>query len=98
MRRGSRCSTPSGVASRRRPCPSGRSLRRSWVGTGILAQRTLNLVKIDADKDKKTATLYGINAYPTVVLETPEGSYEFDKPRDRRESPSLPSQPSWPGT
>jgi hypothetical protein len=35
-----------------------------------LARRTSTSVKIDADKDQKTATLYGINAYPTVVLET----------------------------
>jgi thiol-disulfide isomerase/thioredoxin len=39
----------------------------------------LTMVTIDADKDKKTATLYGINAYPTVVLETKEGSFDFDK-------------------
>ena len=37
------------------------------------------MVKVDADQDKKTATLYGINAYPTVVLETKDASYDFDK-------------------
>ena len=36
-------------------------------------------MKVDAEKDRKLATLYGINAYPTVVLETTDTSYDFDK-------------------
>lgn len=59
--------------------PEWTKLEKKLGGDGYFGKTHLNMVKIDADKDKKTATLYGINAYPTVVLETQEGSYEFDK-------------------
>lgn len=36
-------------------------------------------IKVDAEKDTKLATLYGINAYPTVILETKDATYDFDK-------------------
>jgi thiol-disulfide isomerase/thioredoxin len=49
------------------------------IGDSYFGKTHLNMVKVDAEKDQKTATLYGINAYPTVVLETEEGSYDFDK-------------------
>lgn len=59
--------------------PEWAKLEKKLQGDGYFGKTHLNLVKIDADKDKKAATLYGINAYPTVVLETQEGSYDFDK-------------------
>lgn len=59
--------------------PEWAKLEQKLGGDGYFGKTHLNLVKIDADKDKKTATLYGINAYPTVVLETKEGSFDFDK-------------------
>ena len=59
--------------------PEWAKLEKKLGGDGYFGKTHLNLVKVDADKDKKTATLYGINAYPTVVLETKEGSYDFDK-------------------
>jgi thiol-disulfide isomerase/thioredoxin len=49
------------------------------IGDGYFGKTHLTMVKIDADKDKKTATLYGIDAYPTVVLETQDGTYDFSK-------------------
>lgn len=59
--------------------PEWMKLEKKLGGDGYFGKTHLSMVKIDADKDKKTATLYGINAYPTVVLETQEGSYDFDK-------------------
>ena len=59
--------------------PEWAKLEQKLGGDGYFGKTHLNMVKIDADKDKKTATLYGINAYPTVVLETKDGSYDFDK-------------------
>lgn len=59
--------------------PEWAKLEQKLEGDGYFGKTHLSLVKIDADKDQKTATLYGINAYPTVVLETREGSYDFDK-------------------
>lgn len=49
------------------------------IGDGYFGKTHLTMVKIDADKDKNTATLYGIDAYPTVVLETQDGIYDFNK-------------------
>ena len=59
--------------------PEWAKLEQKLGGDGYFGTTHLNMVKVDADKDQKTATLYGINAYPTVVLETKDASYEFDK-------------------
>ena len=59
--------------------PGWAKLEQKLGGDGYFGDTHLNLVKIDAEKDQKTASLYGINAYPTVVLETRDGSYEYDK-------------------
>ena len=39
----------------------------------------MTLVPIDAEKDRKTAELYEVNAYPTFKLETRDGLYEYTK-------------------
>lgn len=36
-------------------------------------------VKVDAEADQKTATLYEVQAYPTVLLETKSGIIDFDR-------------------
>ena len=59
--------------------PEWAKLEQKLGGDGYFGKTHLNMVKVDAEKDPKTATLYGINAYPTVVLETKDGSYDFDK-------------------
>ena len=59
--------------------PEWAKLEKKLGGDGYFGTTHLTMVKVDADQDKKTATLYGINAYPTVVLETKDASYDFDK-------------------
>lgn len=59
--------------------PEWAKLEQKLGGDGYFGKTHLTMVKIDAEKDQKTASLYGINAYPTVVLETQEGIYDFDK-------------------
>lgn len=39
----------------------------------------LKLVSVNVEKDRATATLYEIDAYPTIKLETREGLYTFTK-------------------
>lgn len=39
----------------------------------------VTLVRVDADKDRKTAELYEVRGYPTVMLETATGVYEYKK-------------------
>lgn len=46
---------------------------------GYFGSTHVTLRKVDAEKDTKLATLYGINAYPTVILETKDSSYDFKK-------------------
>lgn len=46
---------------------------------GYFGTTHVTLRKVDAEKDTKLAELYGINAYPTVILETKEASYDFKK-------------------
>lgn len=36
-------------------------------------------VKVDAETDQKTASLYEVHAYPTVLLETKSGIVDFDR-------------------
>jgi len=36
-------------------------------------------VKVNAESDQKTATLYDVQAYPTVLLETKSGIIDFDR-------------------
>lgn len=59
--------------------PEWAKLEQKLGGDGYFGKTHLNMVKVDAEKDQKTASLYGINAYPTVVLETQEGSFDYDK-------------------
>lgn len=59
--------------------PEWAKLEQKLGGDGYFGDTHLNLVKIDAEKDQKTASLYGITAYPTVILETRDGSYDYDK-------------------
>jgi thiol-disulfide isomerase/thioredoxin len=59
--------------------PEWAKLEAKLGGDGYFGTTHLTMVKVDAEAEAKTATLYGIHAYPTVVLETREGSYDFDK-------------------
>ena len=59
--------------------PEWAKLEQKLGGDGYFGKTHLTMVKVDAEKDPKTASLYGIDAYPTVVLETREGSYNYDK-------------------
>ena len=59
--------------------PEWAKLEKTLGPKATFGTTRLTMATIDADKDRKTASLYGINAYPTVVLETKEGSFDFDK-------------------
>ena len=60
--------------------PEWAALEKHLASTGGYFGTThVTTRKVDAEKDTKLAELYGINAYPTVVLETKEGLYDFKK-------------------
>lgn len=59
--------------------PEWAKLEQTLSKGGYFGKTHVTPVKVDAEQDRKLATLYGINAYPTVVLETSDASYDFDK-------------------
>jgi thiol-disulfide isomerase/thioredoxin len=59
--------------------PEWEKLEKALAGDGYFGKTHVTAVKVDAEKDQKTASLYGINAYPTVVLETSTESIDFEK-------------------
>lgn len=39
----------------------------------------VSFIRVNAEKERETADLYEINAYPTIKLETPTGLYTYDQ-------------------
>lgn len=39
----------------------------------------VNAIQVDCEKDRAMCTLYGIDGYPSVLLETKSGLVDFDK-------------------
>lgn len=46
---------------------------------GYFGKTRVKAIRIDCETDKETCSLYGVNAYPTVVLETKDGLTDFNK-------------------
>lgn len=59
--------------------PEWTKLEKKLSNNGYFGKVHVTPIKVDADKEKQLATLYSINAYPTVILETREGLYDFKK-------------------
>jgi thiol-disulfide isomerase/thioredoxin len=57
--------------------PEWDALAKHVETSGPFGDTAVTLVTVDADADVDTATLYGIDAYPSVVLETSETTIEF---------------------
>jgi len=45
----------------------------------VFGKTTVEAVGVNAEEDRKTASLYEVNAYPTIKLETSTGVYDFDR-------------------
>jgi len=48
--------------------------------TATFGDTVVTPVSIDAEKDRKTADLYEVEAYPTIKLETATGLYDYNQP------------------
>ena len=59
--------------------PEWEKLEASLRNEAYFGKTHVNLVQVDCEKDKAMCTLYGVNAYPTVLLETKEGLTDYDK-------------------
>jgi len=59
--------------------PEWENLEKKLEETSYFGKTKVTPVRIDADKDIKTAELYEVNAYPTIMLETKDGIYHYSK-------------------
>lgn len=59
--------------------PEWEKLEASLRNDAYFGKTHVNLVQVDCEKDKAMCTLYGVNAYPTVVLETKQGLTDYEK-------------------
>jgi thiol-disulfide isomerase/thioredoxin len=59
--------------------PEWAKLESSLGSDAYFGKTHVTLHQVDCEKDKARCTLYGVNAYPTVALETKEGIVDFDK-------------------
>jgi thiol-disulfide isomerase/thioredoxin len=47
--------------------------------SGYFGKTHVSFVRVDAEEDQATATMYDVDAYPTVLLETREGIVPYKK-------------------
>lgn len=47
--------------------------------SGYFGKTHVSFVRVDAEADQETATLYEVDAYPTVLLETSDGILPYSK-------------------
>jgi thiol-disulfide isomerase/thioredoxin len=59
--------------------PEWEKLEDKLKTTGYFGKTHVTLVPVDAETDKETATTYEVEAYPTVVLETRDGIFPYEK-------------------
>jgi len=59
--------------------PEWAKLESSLGSDAYFGKTHVTLHQVDCEKDKARCTLYGVNAYPTVMLETKAGLVDFDK-------------------
>jgi thiol-disulfide isomerase/thioredoxin len=59
--------------------PEWAKLESSLGSDAYFGKTRVRLHQVDCEKDKARCTLYGVNAYPTVILETKQGLVDFDK-------------------
>jgi thiol-disulfide isomerase/thioredoxin len=59
--------------------PEWSKLDKHIATSSYFGKTHVNLVEVDCEADQKTCSLYGINGYPTVLLETKSGLTDFTK-------------------
>lgn len=57
--------------------PEWESLEHALKETPYFGTTEVRAVRVNAEEDRKTALLYEVNAYPTIMLETKEGITEY---------------------
>jgi thiol-disulfide isomerase/thioredoxin len=62
--------------------PEWEKIEETFKVNSHYGKTRVKAIRVDCEKDKKTAMLYGINAYPTVILETKDGIIDYNKKVD----------------
>lgn len=59
--------------------PEWAKLDKHIAGSSYFGTTNVKLVEVDCEADQKMCSLYGIEGYPTVLLETKKGITDFSK-------------------
>jgi hypothetical protein len=59
--------------------PAWEALEKSLESQSYYGKTHVTPIQVDCEKDKTKCTLYGINSYPTVMIETAEGIHDFNQ-------------------
>lgn len=59
--------------------PVWESVKTELESSPTFGNTRVEAVSIDAEQDPKTASMYEVNAYPTIKLETSHGLYDFNQ-------------------
>ena len=59
--------------------PEWEKLEAQLSKTSYFGKTHVTPVRVDAEEDRETATLYEVDAYPTIFLETKNGITEYTK-------------------
>lgn len=59
--------------------PEWEKLEEKLAKSSMFGDTKVTAVRVDAEEDVPTATLYDVRAYPTVLLETSEGIVPYEK-------------------
>lgn len=59
--------------------PEWEKLEAKLKSTNMFDKTHVTPVRVDAEADQATATTYEVDAYPTVLLETRDGIFPYDK-------------------
>lgn len=59
--------------------PEWEKLEAKLKSTDMFDKTHVTPVRVDAEADQDTATMYDVDAYPTVLLETSDGIYHYEK-------------------
>ena len=59
--------------------PEWEKVKSALASSPKFGSTVVEPVEVDGDKDRKTTSLYEVNGYPTIKLETSTGVYDFDR-------------------
>ena len=59
--------------------PEWEKVKTALANSAVFGSTTVEPVEVDAEKEPALASLYEVNGYPTIQLETSSGVYDFNR-------------------